>query len=189
MLIQEYKQSWANDFNQISNVINEALLGLQISIEHVGSTAVPDLAAKPIIDIDVVFDPAVKFDEIKIRLEKIGYWHNENQGIPEREVFKRAKANHLHEVLDIIGHHLYLCPADSEEFKKHILFRDYLIANEESKLEYESLKYKLAKEATNDKKVYAQLKEKKASEFINAIIKLASKHKGTICQDNTGYVK
>ncbi len=176
MLIHEHKQSWANDFNQISNVINEALLGLQILIEHVGSTAVPGLAVKSIIDIDVVFDPIVKFDEIKIRLEKIGYRYNGNQGITDREVFKRDSTIMPHKVLDKIGHHLYVCPAHSKELQKHLLFRNYLLANKKAREEYQSLKYELAKEAGDDRKLYAQLKETKATKIIHIIIEMASKN-------------
>ncbi len=176
MLLQEHKQSWVEDFNNLRGVIHEALEGLQISIEHVGSTAVPGLAAKPIIDIDIALDPAVKFDEIKIRLEKIGYRYNGNQGITDREVFKRNSTIMPHKVLDKIGHHLYVCPAHSEELQKHLLFRNYLLANKKAREEYQSLKYELAKEAGDDRKLYAQLKETKATKIIHIIIEMASKN-------------
>jgi GrpB-like predicted nucleotidyltransferase (UPF0157 family) len=174
MLIQEYNAGWINDFNKIRNVISESLINLNISIEHIGTTSVPKLAAKPIIDIDIVFADDVEFDEIKSRLEKIGYVHNGNQGIPNREVFKRNKTVN-HRVLDSITHHLYLCPKDSEELKKHILFRDYLIANSDARIEYQKLKYAIAAEANQDKKTYAELKEIKARAFINLVIERAKK--------------
>lgn len=89
MLIQEYQEKWVEDFKAIESVITDALIGLNISIEHVGSTAVPKLAAKPIIDIDIVYGNTVPFETIKKGLERIGYFHNGNQGIINREVFKR----------------------------------------------------------------------------------------------------
>jgi GrpB-like predicted nucleotidyltransferase (UPF0157 family) len=170
MLIQKYKESWIEDFTAIQKVINEALVNLKVLVEHVGSTSIPQLAAKPIIDIDVVFAAPAAFDEIKMRLEKIGYFHNGNQGIPGREVFKRGKNAAAHWVLDVIIHHLYVCPADSEEVQKHILFRDYLIANEDARLQYQNLKYEIAAAANQHPKKYAQLKEVKAGIFINTII-------------------
>jgi GrpB-like predicted nucleotidyltransferase (UPF0157 family) len=173
MLIQEYKESWSDDFNEIKQILTEALITLKISIEHVGSTSVPKLSAKPVIDIDIVYDIPVAFENIKTRLEKIGYFHNGNQGIPNREVFKRAKTDGVKGVLDEIAHHLYVCPTDSEEFKKHILFRDYLRENEEARVQYQNLKYAIAEEANQDKNKYAELKEVMAKEFIDSIVENA----------------
>jgi GrpB-like predicted nucleotidyltransferase (UPF0157 family) len=168
MLIQAYKQSWIADFGEISNVIYEALINLNISIEHIGSTSVPELAAKPIIDIDIIIDNYKSFDEVKPALENLGYYHNGNQGVADREVFKRNKPEN-HQILDSIIHHLYVCPKNSEELRRHILFRDYLIANKDARIKYQKLKYKIAAEAAQDKKTYAELKEIKATEFIAGV--------------------
>jgi GrpB-like predicted nucleotidyltransferase (UPF0157 family) len=170
MLIQPYKKSWAGNFNEIRGVIEDALSSLAVSVEHIGSTAVPGLAAKSIIDIDMVFDKAESFPEISRRLAAIGYYHNGNQGIPGREVFKRNPAAARHKVLDTIAHHLYACPTHGSELQKHILFRDWLLANADARAAYENLKYQIAEEAGQDKKLYAALKEIKAAAFINGII-------------------
>lgn len=170
MLIQEYKESWIEDFKAIKSVINNALMNLNISIEHIGSTAVPKLAAKPIIDIDIVYGNDVAFEAVKKGLEKIGYYHNGNQGIINREVFKRGMWGSKHQILDTITHHLYVCPVDSEELQRHITFRNYLIANEIARTEYQQLKYEIAAAANQDKKQYANLKEVKARAFINDIL-------------------
>lgn len=174
MLIQAYKESWVEDFKVIKGVINDALTNINILIEHVGSTAVPQLAAKPIIDIDIIYEHNVPFEAIKKGLEKIGYYHNGNQGIVNREVFKRGIWATKHQILDVITHHLYVCPVGSEELQKHILFRNYLIANEAARNEYQKLKYEIAEAAGQDKKQYATLKEVKARAFINSIIKKSS---------------
>ncbi len=169
MLIHEYKKSWVTDFKAISKILAETLINLNVSIEHIGSTSVPNLAAKPIIDIDVIIDNYESLSAVKIRLEKIGYYHNGNQGIKNREVFKRTKLFN-HNVLDSITHHLYVCPIDSNELQRHIYFRDYLIADADARTEYQNLKYKIADEAKQDKKIYAELKEIKAKDFVNSII-------------------
>lgn len=171
MLIQEYKETWAEDFKAIKGVINDAFTNLNISIEHIGSTAVPKLAAKPIIDI--VYGNDVPFETIKSGLEKIGYYHNGNQGMANREVFKRKNEWSKHQILDTITHHLYVCPVDSEELQRHITFRNYLIDNEAARTEYQKLKYEIAEAANQDKKQYAALKEVKARAFINYIIEKA----------------
>jgi GrpB-like predicted nucleotidyltransferase (UPF0157 family) len=152
MLIEEYKVTWVEDFNEIQKVIKKALLHLPVAIEHGGSTSVNGLAAKPIIDIDVVFAADALFDDIKICLKKIGSYHNGNQGIAGREVFKRNTRAAKHKILDGIAHHLYVCPAGSKELQKHILFRDYLIANEDVKIQYQNLKYAIAAEANDHRK-------------------------------------
>lgn len=170
MLIQEYQEKWVEDFKAIESVITNALIGLNISIEHVGSTAVPKLAAKPIIDVDIVYGKDVSFETIKSGLEKIRYHHNGNQGIINREVFKRKNWWSKHQILDTIPHHLYVCPVDSEELQRHIRFRNYLIANETARAEYQQLKYEIAAAANQDKKKYAALKEVKARTFINDIL-------------------
>jgi GrpB-like predicted nucleotidyltransferase (UPF0157 family) len=169
MLIQEYQESWIEDFNAIRDVLNETLRGLIVSIEHVGSTSIPNLAAKPIIDVDIIIDNYQSFDAVKSRLESIGYLHAGDQGIANREVFKRDKLLN-HKVLDSITHHLYVCPIDSEELKKHLLFRDFLRANTNARIEYERLKYEIADQANQDKKKYAELKEIKAKQFIDTVI-------------------
>ena len=173
MLIQKYNAKWIEDFNQIKNILLQTLPNIGINIEHIGSTSIPNLAAKPIIDIDIVFDTSIDFETIKTGLNKIGYYHNGNQGIPNREAFKRNLTIQKHKVLDLITHHLYVCPIDSEELARHLLFRDYLSNNEPARMQYQKLKYEIAKKANQDKKEYAQLKEVLAKEFIESIIEKA----------------
>jgi GrpB-like predicted nucleotidyltransferase (UPF0157 family) len=173
MLITEYQEKWAGDFSTIKEIIDSTLVGLEYSIEHIGSTAVPGLAAKPIIDIDIVFSKTAAFADLKKRLEQIGYYHHGNQGIPDREVFKRHTEARDNLVLDFIPHHLYACPDYSEELKRHILFRNYLIENKAVRMEYELLKKNIAAEVVQDRKKYAILKESKARNFIEEVIKKA----------------
>ncbi len=174
MLIEEYKENWTLDFEKIREILCEALQDQNISIEHIGSTSIRGLTAKPIVDIDVIFDKNADFYEIKTALEKLGYYHNGNQGIESREVFKRDKTLN-HSVLDAIAHHLYACPDDSEELRRHILFRDYLRANSEARIEYQKLKYEIAAEANQDRKRYSELKEIKAKTFVDGVIENALK--------------
>lgn len=176
MLIQAYNPQWAADFHAIQKLLRAALIDLPVSIEHIGSTAVPGLAAKPIIDMDIVMQEHKAFDTIKERLATIGYSHHGNQGIPGREVFKRAATAAVQEVLDRVAHHLYVCPANSEELRRHLRFRDYLRTHEAARMEYEQLKYAIAEEANQDRKQYAALKEIKATAFINNILEKAGHH-------------
>jgi GrpB-like predicted nucleotidyltransferase (UPF0157 family) len=174
MLIQPYNKSWVTDFQTIRSILEETLQQLPVTIEHIGSTAIPGLAAKPIIDIDIVFENAIPFSKIKNKLEALGYYHNGNQGIADRDVFKRAETFATHKPLDSIAHHLYVCPAHSEELKRHLLFRNYLRTNEDARNEYQQLKLSLAAEANQDRKQYAALKEEKAKAFFERVLAKAA---------------
>lgn len=73
-------------------------------------------------------------------------------------------------ILDSINHHLYVCPIDSKELERHIFSRNYLRKNDWARKKYQEMKYELAIEANQDRKVYANLKELKVNEFIDTII-------------------
>jgi len=170
MLIEAYRAEWVGNFSEIEFEIQSALYELEYGIEHVGSTAVPGLASKPIIDIDIIYQTDSEFERIKSSLLKIGYYHNGNQGIKNREVFKRNGMS-KNRVLDKIKHHLYVCLSHTEALNRHILFRDYLRKSESAKLEYQIMKYKLAEVANQNKEVYAGLKEVSINDFIDSIIR------------------
>lgn len=176
MLLHEYQAQWPQDFALLEAELSQALGGLPTSLEHVGSTAVPLLAAKPIIDIDIVVPLSVAFDLVKERLARIGYVHRGNQGIEGREVFKRATVSGATSgVLDRIAHHLYVCPADSPELHRHLAFRDYLRAQPATRMAYQQLKYQIAEAANHDHKRYATLKETLARDFVLDILAKATR--------------
>lgn len=169
MLIEKYNPAWVTQFNAIKSQLETVLGGLECSIEHVGSTAVPNLDSKPIIDIDIVYQAKSDFEKIKHGLEKIGYYHNGNQGLEGREVFKRS-GQLSNEVLDHIQHHLYVCPRGSKALERHLLSRDHLRKNEEARIKYQQMKYALAEQANQDRKKYQELKGLQVNDFIDAMI-------------------
>ena len=134
VVVQPYNEDWPQCFIKIRDEIKEALGDTALRIEHVGSTSVKGLSAKPIIDIDVVIKDYSIFPEVVKRLEEIGYHHEGDQGIPTREAFKYDAKQHL------LKHHLYVCPEDSPELKRHIAFRDYLKTHPDAVLEYSRIK-------------------------------------------------
>ena len=171
MLLEPYNKEWILYFNQLKSVLLKQVNVEGLDLEHIGSTAVPGLAAKAIVDMDMVYQKPADFEQIKKDLEQLGYYHNGEQGIAGREVFKRRSGRSAHPVLDGISHHLYVCYEKNEELKRHLAFRDALRTYEEERLAYTRLKYKMAKEANQDKKTYAKLKEEKANEFIEMLIR------------------
>lgn len=168
-LIQPYQTKWAEDFQLLVEHLQAALAGLPIRIEHVGSTSVVGLAAKPIIDMDIVFLQTISFDAVRTKLEATGYYHNGNQGIIDREVFKRLDKI-AHPVFDSIVHHLYVCPENSLELDRHLRFRDALKASAAARNAYEQIKLELAALAGQDRKLYAEMKEAHATALIQQVL-------------------
>lgn len=173
MLIHKYQKRWVNDFNSIKKVLESKLQHVAIEIEHIGSTSIHNLAAKPIIDIDIIYTELNSIPNILEGLENLGYYHNGDQGLVGRDVFKRNLKTEFYPILDLIKHHLYACHSSNEELQRHILFRDFLRQNENKRLEYENLKYSIAEKAGQDRKEYARLKEVMACDFIESVIELA----------------
>ena len=134
VIVLPYDENWKNEFEKIRHELSEALGELALSIEHVGSTSVQGLSAKPIIDIDVVINDISLLNDVIASLQSIGYKHEGDLGIPGREAFKYDGKEHL------MKHHLYVCAKDSLELKRHISFRDYLKSHPEAISEYSRTK-------------------------------------------------
>lgn len=172
-LIQDYSPEWPERYRGITKVLATALAGLPAFFHHVGSTAVPGLAAKPIIDIDVEYPPEVTFTEVKSGLESLGYRHHGDQGIPQREVFKLTGDTSLTpKILKTCPHHLYACPLGSSELVRHLRFRDALRVDASLRDEYAAIKFRIADAAWQDRKRYAALKENEAKDFVEGVIRL-----------------
>lgn len=170
MVLHPYQASWPRDFQRLARVLERALDGLGVSVEHVGSTAMPGLAAKPLLDIDLAYPPTVTLVAVTARLQTLGYRHAGDQGIPGREVFKRPVTEAPHPVLDHLAHHLYACPVKGEELLRHQQFRDGLRGSERLRQRYEDLKTRLAAQAGQDKKKYAALKQIHAPSFVAEVL-------------------
>ena len=134
VVVLPFDEQWKQDFLDIKDELTSALGQLAMRIEHVGSTSVEGLSAKPIIDIDVVIKDYSVFDEVVSALDSIGYRHEGDLGIAGRETFKYDGKEHLRK------HHLYVCPEDSPELKRHIAFRDYLRTHPDAVQEYSRIK-------------------------------------------------
>ena len=161
VIVESYNKDWKKDFEDIKSELMPELEGKVISIEHVGSTSVEGLSAKPIIDIDVVISDAKAFAEVKAAMERIGYNYEGDLGIPGREAFKYEGKEHLRK------HHLYVCTKDAAELKRHISFRDYLRTHPEAVREYSRIKEEGAKLYPDDIDSYIEYK----SPFIDGIYK------------------
>ncbi len=159
--ILDYDPNWALEFERLKVVFEAHLKDEFISIEHIGSTSIIGLAAKPIIDMDIVIpDKEGQLQIIIKKLGELGYMHKGDMGITGREVFKPIRLNapfdDSHPPKFV--HHLYVCPEGSMGLRNHLAIRDYLLANPDSVKAYGKLKKQLADLHGNDRMAYMTAK-------------------------------
>ena len=152
VIVLPYDKAWKSAFEEIKKEIMCAIGDLIIGIEHVGSTSVEGMSAKPCIDIDIVIRDYSVFEAVVERLAAIGYIHEGDLGIRDREAFKYDGKPHLQK------HHLYVCPQASEELHRHITFRNYLRSHPEAVQQYSAIKEKAAQLFPDDIDQYIQYK-------------------------------
>ena len=152
VVVLPYDVAWQSAFEKIKGEIEEAIGDLIIGIEHIGSTSVEGMSAKPCIDIDVIIKDYSVFAAVVEGLKAIGYIHEGDLGIKDREAFQYTDKPYL------MTHHLYVCPQYSKELHRHITFRDFLRSNPEAVKKYSLIKEKATKLFPNDIEGYIEYK-------------------------------
>ena len=160
VVVEKWNPKWKDEFERIVDSLGEDVIYNSIKIEHVGSTSVEGLSAKPIIDLDIVIEND-KFEIIKRLLNDKGYKHEGDLGIEGREAFSYSGKEEL------MTHHLYVCTKASKELFKHITFRDFLKSNPALASEYSKVKEQAAVLYLDDIDKYMEFK----SEIIEKIYK------------------
>ena len=146
----EYNPEWPAQFGQVRDALAAALDSVVIAIEHVGSTAVPGLAAKPVLDIDVIVESLDRLPLVVQRMASIGYTHQGDLGITGRHAFKAPPGGP--------ARHVYVCAVDSIPLREHLAFRDYLRQNPGDARAYATLKRELAAAVGDDRVAYTDRK-------------------------------
>jgi GrpB-like predicted nucleotidyltransferase (UPF0157 family) len=157
-LVQKYNPEWPKWFEEIKKFLGEKASRACIRIEHVGSTSIPGMTAKPIIDIIIVIEPE-RWHEMKSLLEERGYYYRGDQGIKDREVFR------LSDETSLPTHHLYVCPKDNQELKQETAFREYLKRNKADAERLSAFKWSLAEKFNNDREKYMDGKDAMVKEI------------------------
>lgn len=155
--VVDYDPAWPERFAMLRDRLTPAVGDVALAIEHVGSTSVPGLAAKPVIDIDVVVRAAHLPAAIE-RIVALGYEHLGEMGVPQREAFRAPS--------DLPRHNLYATVDGCLSLRNHTCVRDHLRANPDAARAYGELKKKLAVTCEGDIDRYVAGK----SEFISAIL-------------------
>ena len=159
--VVDYQSTWIDEFQNYAEQLKPLLKGLVIRIEHVGSTSVVGLAAKPIIDIDIIISSRVVLERVLQKLSTAGYRHIGNDGISGREAFAWPSEKR---------HHLYVCAVNAGNLHNHLIFRDYLREHSEVAATYGQLKKRLAQKYRQDAESYCEAK----TEFIQKTVETAT---------------
>ncbi len=158
VVVVPYDPAWPAAFERLRAHLAAVLGELAVGIEHVGSTAVPGLDAKPIVDVDVVIRHSDDLSETTTRLAALGYAYLGDLGIMGREAF-RAPA-------DLPRHHLFVCASGAAVLQAHLTLRDALRGDAELAASYGALKRELAERYRDDRDSYAEGK----TPFITSVL-------------------
>ncbi len=166
IVIEPYNPEWPNEFAKIRDFLWPHIKDIAIDIVHIGSTSVPGLAAKPIIDFDIVIESYDDFPRIAEQLKKLGYEHDGDGDVPTRERFKGGPRE------GFMAYNMYVCPKDSMVLLAQILFRDYLREHKEARDEYAALKRSLAEKYRHDIDSYVDGKHEFIINIANTALEL-----------------
>jgi len=153
VIVAPYDPAWVRQFGQESQVIRKALGDNFVAIHHVGSTAIPHIHAKPIIDMLAEVVDIHQVDDQTVNLAALGYEAMGEYGFPERRYFRK------HNIAGERTHHLHVFQARSVEVIRHLAFRDYMITHPEDALAYSQLKQHLAAAHPADIEAYMDGKD------------------------------
>jgi len=155
--VVSYNPNWKEMYKEESEKIKNILNDIIIDIHHIGSTAIPGIKAKPVIDILVEVKDIEGVDQYNHKMRELGYEVMGEYGIPKRRFFRKGENKRTH--------HIHIFQVGNEEIGRHINFKEYLIACPDKAREYSKLKEKLVNKYTYDVKNYTNGK----SDFIKEI--------------------
>jgi GrpB-like predicted nucleotidyltransferase (UPF0157 family) len=162
VILAPYNKEWAACFKNEKILLQEALGSLAFDIQHVGSTSVPGMPAKPIVDIAVGIKTIKGFRECIAPLEDSGYVVGDSASNSLQFFLSKGRD-------DKTTYHLHLVKYNGELWKNYLAFRDYLRANRKHARKYAELKETLFKKYPENRKKYTAGKAK----FVRATIKTA----------------
>ena len=161
VVVVDYDADWPRQFEALRARIWPVVADVARRIEHVGSTSVPGLAAKPIIDLVIVVAGSSDVAPAIARLATLGYVHRGNLGVDDREAFDHQR--------EFKRHNLYVCPEGTIGLVNQLAMRDYLRARPDAASEYGELKRQLARQFPNDIDSYVYGK----TDFVLRALRLA----------------
>lgn len=162
VVVEPYQEEWQHQFQQEAQILHNLFGSLVVDIHHIGSTAVPGLAAKPVIDLLPVVTHIEQVDAFNARMEALGYEPRGENGLPGRRYFQKGGDNRTH--------HVHVFEVGNPEIERHVVFRDYLREHPEEALRYGDLKLQLARLYPTDVASYIEGKH----DLVQQLEKLAT---------------
>jgi GrpB-like predicted nucleotidyltransferase (UPF0157 family) len=148
-----HNPEWKSRYASEADPIARALHGMAARLHHIGSTAIPGISAKPIIDILVEVDDLGGLDARRSAMEQLGYEVMGEFGIPGRRYFRKNDASGAR------THQVHAFQTGSIGAARHLAFRDYMIAHPEDAQAYGALKERLALQHPDDFEAYMDGKD------------------------------
>ena len=144
--VVDYDPMWPRVCEEVRATVWKVLKDFAIAVEHVGSTSVPGLAAKPIVDVDVVVASDSDIGKAIEQLATFGYEYRGDLGVTGREAFRNPPG--------VTSHHLYVCREGVTPLRNHLALRDYLRSHPDKVVAYGDLKKRLAQQFPHDIDAY-----------------------------------
>lgn len=169
--VVDWSPRWAEQFEEVAAVLSRALADVRSArVEHVGSTSVPGLAAKPILDVDVIVDPE-DVPAAVAALESVGYVHRGDLGVTGREAFLAP---------DEPRRNVYVCTAGTANVRNHLAVRDVLRRRADLREAYDSVKRALSSDPGMDIDTYIAGKSAVLQEVLEASGELSAEELAAI---------
>ncbi len=165
VIVMEYCARWPEFFKEEADRLKKGLSDPNVTIEHIGSTAVPGLSAKPVIDIMVGADSLDHTDSLVVSIQELGYTYiREYEAmIPDRRYFERVGGE--------IDFHIHMVVFGGPFWIEHLLFRDYLREDPGAVEQYSALKKSLSKEHRSNREAYSRGKAELIASIMSKIKK------------------
>jgi GrpB-like predicted nucleotidyltransferase (UPF0157 family) len=160
-----YRPEWAQLFHDEKARIVAEIGDLVLDVQHVGSTAIPNLAAKPIIDIAIAVSDESVIPEITKRLENIGYMYRGDGGQHGGHLLVKEREP------DVRTHHVHIVARDDEQWQNYLGFRDILRGDERLRTQYVTVKHELKQHYSDNREAYTSGKH----EFIAGVLQRLNK--------------
>jgi len=139
--LSDYSENWAVMFRNEASFLKTIFGDEIIRFEHFGSTSVPGLKAKPVIDMMCIVNDIKKIDLFNKQMTSLGYDAAGEWGIPGRRLFRKGGENRTH--------HIHFYQFDNPQIDRHLIFRDYLRAHPDEVIKYSHFKEALAQKFEN----------------------------------------
>ena len=147
-----YDPDWPKAFREEEARLRQGLVPAACAVEHVGSTAVPGLSAKPILDIAIGCPDTIVVADVVMAVERAGYLYRGDAGVAGGHVLVRETAPGMR------THHVHIVDLDGNQWRSYLRLRDWLRANAEARATYERVKQELAANHEDDRRAYTTAK-------------------------------